>query len=79
MLVCAAVLTGRVRSHLELGEEPLLRAMGNANALLIGESTHGTYEFYHMRAEITKAFIKQSRLDFVAIEGDWFATRLLNE
>jgi len=49
----------------------LLDRIGSARLVLIGEATHGTSEFYRMRAEITKALIRQKRCDFVAIEADW--------
>jgi protein-L-isoaspartate(D-aspartate) O-methyltransferase len=39
--------------------------------VLIGESTHGTSEFYRMRAEITRALIEQKDFQFIAIEADW--------
>jgi len=51
--------------------EPLLRRIGDARLVLIGESTHGTSEFYRIRAAITKALIEQKDFDFVAVEADW--------
>lgn len=39
--------------------------------LLLGESTHGTAEFYRHRADVTRELIRQGRLDAVAVEGDW--------
>ena len=38
---------------------------------LIGEASHGTSEFYRIRAEITKALIEHKNFDFVAVEADW--------
>lgn len=51
--------------------KPLLDRIGDAHVVLIGEATHGTSEFYRMRARITKALIEQKKFDFVAIEADW--------
>jgi protein-L-isoaspartate(D-aspartate) O-methyltransferase len=51
--------------------KPLLDRIGQARLVLIGEATHGTSEFYRMRAEITKALIREKNFDFVAIEADW--------
>lgn len=51
--------------------KPLLKRIGDARIVLIGEATHGTSEFYRMRAEITKALIREKQFDFVAIEADW--------
>lgn len=51
--------------------KPLLDRIGDAHVVLIGEASHGTSEFYRMRAQITKALIEQKGFDFVAIEADW--------
>jgi protein-L-isoaspartate(D-aspartate) O-methyltransferase len=50
---------------------PLLSRIGNARVVLIGEATHGTSEFYRMRARISQALIRNQGFSFVAIEGDW--------
>lgn len=50
---------------------PLLERIGDARLVLIGEASHGTSEFYRMRAEITKALIVSRGFDFVAVEADW--------
>lgn len=49
----------------------LVERLRNARIVLIGESTHGTAEFYRMRARITEALIARSGFNIVAIEGDW--------
>lgn len=45
---------------------PLDRTM-----VLLGESTHGTEEFYVARAEITKRLIEERGFTAVVFEGDW--------
>jgi protein-L-isoaspartate(D-aspartate) O-methyltransferase len=50
---------------------PLLRRIGEARVVLLGEATHGTSEFYLMRARITRELIERKGFSFVAIEGDW--------
>ena len=50
---------------------PLLERIGDARVVLIGEASHGSAEFYAMRARISRALIEQKGFDFVAIEGDW--------
>lgn len=50
---------------------PLLDRVGQARIVLIGESSHGTSEFYRMRARITQALIQHKQFDFVAVEADW--------
>lgn len=51
--------------------DSLLERIGDARVVLLGESTHGTSEFYRMRARITKALIERGGFDFVAVEADW--------
>lgn len=53
------------------GFGPLLDAIGDARLVLIGEASHGTHEFYHTRAELTKALILRKRFNIVAVEADW--------
>ncbi len=50
---------------------PLLERIGDARVVLLGEATHGTSEFYRMRARITRELIMKRRFTMVAIEGDW--------
>jgi protein-L-isoaspartate(D-aspartate) O-methyltransferase len=50
---------------------PLLERIGDARVVLIGEATHGTSEFYRMRARISRELITRGGFSFVAIEGDW--------
>jgi erythromycin esterase-like protein len=49
----------------------ILNAVGDAEVVMIGEATHGTEEFYRLRAEITKRLIEEKGFSFVAVEGDW--------
>jgi len=51
--------------------EPLMGRIGAARVVLIGEASHGTSEFYRMRARITRELIEHHNFSFVAIEGDW--------
>lgn len=51
--------------------EALLSMTENRRFVLLGEATHGTQEFYRMRAEITRRLITEQGFDAVAIEGDW--------
>ena len=51
--------------------EPLLARVGDARVVLLGEATHGTSEFFRMRARISRELIQRKDFRFVAIEGDW--------
>jgi len=50
---------------------PVLQRIGAARVVLLGEATHGTSEFYRMRARISRELIEHKGFSFVAIEGDW--------
>jgi erythromycin esterase-like protein len=49
----------------------VLERVGEARLVLIGEATHGTQEFYRIRAELTRALITQKGFTIVAVEADW--------
>jgi erythromycin esterase-like protein len=51
--------------------DDLLDTVGDARVVLIGEATHGTHEFYRVRAEITKRLLAEKEFTAVCIEGDW--------
>ena len=51
--------------------DALVRAAGDARVVLVGEATHGTHEFYAIRAEFTKRLVAEKGFDAVVIEGDW--------
>lgn len=50
---------------------PLIERAGEAQVVLIGEATHGTSEFYRMRARITRHLISRKGFNIVAVEADW--------
>lgn len=49
----------------------VLDSVANASIVLIGEASHGTHEFYRIRAEITKRLIRERGFVAVAAEADW--------
>jgi erythromycin esterase-like protein/predicted phosphoribosyltransferase len=51
--------------------ETLEELIGDARVVLIGESSHGTHEFYEARAAITKWLIDEKGFCAVAAEADW--------
>jgi erythromycin esterase-like protein len=51
--------------------DPLLAMIGDARFVLIGEASHGTHEFYAMRAAITRRLIIEKGFTAVAVEADW--------
>lgn len=51
--------------------DALLEAIGERPLVLLGEATHGTREFYRMRADITRRLIVEKGFDAVLVEADW--------
>ncbi|KAL6066375.1 Erythromycin esterase [Balamuthia mandrillaris] len=51
--------------------DSLLAAIGDAPIVMIGEASHGTKEFYHERAEITRRLIQEKGFNSVIVEADW--------
>ena len=66
-----------VRQHaLRVNVETAARALLDAieprvTLVLIGEATHGTHEFYRIRADLTRALIQHRGFTCVAAEADW--------
>lgn len=48
-----------------------LPELKNSRLVLLGEASHGTHDFYRMRAEITKRLISEAGFNAVAVEADW--------
>lgn len=51
--------------------QPILDRIGDARVVLLGEATHGTCQFYRMRARITQALVERRGFNLVAVEADW--------
>lgn len=57
---------------------PLFTAIGESRVVLLGEASHGTSEFYKVRAELTKRLIEEKGFTLIAVEGDWPSTQRIN-
>lgn len=74
-----AELVEALRRHAEPLPSPALAdafgacfdRFGDAQIVLLGESTHGTSEFYRARAAITRHLIRHHGFNIVAVEADW--------
>ncbi len=78
-------LLGSIHRNMEPITDPqspnldgLLDRIGPARVVLLGESTHGTKEFYELRAQISLALIREKGFNVVALESDWPDTSLVN-
>ncbi|PEQ93013.1 protein-L-isoaspartate O-methyltransferase [Bacillus sp. AFS006103] len=58
--------------------DPLIAAIGDSKIVLLGESSHGTSEYYSLRAELSKRLIKEKGFSFIAVEGDWPSCQSIN-
>ena len=50
---------------------PMLDRIGTRSVVLIGESSHGTAEFYRFRARLTQRLIAEKGFTIIAAEADW--------
>jgi erythromycin esterase-like protein/predicted phosphoribosyltransferase len=57
---------GRASDH-----DRLLELAADKPLVLVGEASHGTYDFYRERAEITRRLIAEHGFTAVAAEADW--------
>lgn len=51
--------------------DDLVAQFDDAHLVLLGEATHGTHEFYALRAQITQRLIDRHGFRIVAVEADW--------
>ena len=52
--------------------------IGDARLVLLGEASHGTHEFYEIRAEVTRRLVTERGFRAVAVEADWPAAARVN-
>jgi erythromycin esterase-like protein len=50
---------------------PFAELIDSADLVLLGEASHGSHEFYRVRADITRELIRDHGFTAVAVEGDW--------
>jgi len=51
--------------------DPLLKRIGDAHYVLLGEASHGTAEYYTWRTHLSQRLIREKGFSFLAVEGDW--------
>jgi erythromycin esterase-like protein len=70
--VVALLRTHAVPLDPEAAARPLLEMIDPAASIvLIGEATHGTQEFYRIRADLTRALVHERGFGIIAVEADW--------
>ncbi len=63
--------TRSVPLHSAVDLDPLMQRIGDARIVLLGESSHGTSEYYTWRKKISQRLITEKGFDFIVVEGDW--------
>jgi len=58
--------------------DELFELVADAQLVLLGEATHGTHEFYAIRAALTRRLISERGFRGVAVEADWPAAARAN-
>jgi erythromycin esterase-like protein len=57
--------------HGEQDLDELAETIAHKRLVLLGEATHGTHEFYDLRAALTRRLMRRHDFAAVCIEGDW--------
>ncbi|HEX7692637.1 MAG TPA: erythromycin esterase family protein [Sediminibacterium sp.] len=64
--------------HDEKDLTPLMERIGDARIVMLGESSHGTHEYYTWRSRLSRRLITEKGFNFIAVEGDWPDCYLIN-
>ena len=59
--------------------DDIVEMVGDDHFVLLGDSTHGTREFYRERARLTRRLIEEKGFTIVALEANWPDAYQLNE
>ncbi|NOQ78172.1 MAG: erythromycin esterase family protein [Gammaproteobacteria bacterium] len=59
--------------------QSIVKLIHNKPLVLIGDSTHGTHEFYQQRINISKQLILKKNFKSILLEGDWPNVYTLNQ
>ena len=66
-----AVRKASIQAQGKHADEAFLKLAGGADMVLLGVASHGTHEFYHECARLTKKLIEEKGFSAVAVEADW--------
>jgi len=58
--------------------DKLIEHIGDKKIVMLGEATHGSSEFYKLRANISNRLIEDHQFSFIAAESDWPAAQKLH-
>jgi len=58
--------------------DDLIELVGDTSFVLLGEASHGTHEFYALRARLTRRLVEERGFRGLALEADWPAAARVN-
>lgn len=65
-------IQGLARPLRDIGDlDGLVRRLADVRFACLGEASHGTHEFYHWRAELSRRLIEEQGFTWIGVEGDW--------
>jgi erythromycin esterase len=78
-----SLLNGHLRKHsvpFESIEDfsPLIDSIKDKKIVMLGESSHGTSEYYEWRSKISQELIEKHGFSYIAVEGDWPSCEHIN-
>jgi erythromycin esterase-like protein len=65
------VATAAIPLQPERFAAPLIDLIGDADIVIIGGATHGSHEFYRLRADLTRALVEWHGFNVLAADVDW--------
>jgi erythromycin esterase-like protein len=77
-LVSSVRAAARPISGTDQDYDDIIAAAAPARRVLLGESTHGTHEYYRERGRISERLAASHDFQAIAIEGDWTPTFRVN-
>lgn len=78
-----SILNGHLRKYSVPFESindfsPLVESIKDKKIVMLGESSHGTSEYYEWRSKISQELIEKHGFSFIAVEGDWPSCEHIN-
>ena len=59
--------------------DPLIKAIGSARLVVLGEGAHGGSEYHLWRRAITQRLVREKAFRCIAVEGEWADCFRVNE
>lgn len=78
-----SLLNGNLKKHATTFEgiedfDSLINNLKDKKVVMLGESSHGTSEYYEWRSRISQVLIEKHDFNYIAVEGDWPSCEQVN-